>query len=632
MMRSKIVFWQNKLFEPAGLEDNLMTRKRSFRHEIGVMWKTLGVMEGYWSWLFINIFTGMTFSTLMLSVPWLERVIFDEVIPTRDLHTFWIIAGIYVLVEIQNNLLGHIQDVLGHFTNMRMGMWVQAQYYRHLQKVSLTFLERKGIGEHMYRMSSDLYGVVGFAGGFLPTFFRNTWDLLLTFVFIGFLDWRLSLIVVGYEIFYIFAAHVLGTWSRKIEFYARGAKERADARLQEGLHGVATVKVFGRRKAEVGGYIGRVAMQMRVEVLAQFLTLIRNTFFRGNGFFPYFKDFVILNILYFQVIQGEMSYGTVFPVLAFLKLLGRPVERLVDLWNSMRFRMAWLERAYQYWDIPEAVKDKPGAKKPGKLRGRLQVEKVDFEYENGVKVLDRVSLEVEPGSFSALVGASGSGKSTLLSLVMRLHDPTAGRILMDGTDIRDFKVNEYQKQLGIVLQETFVSKETLLWNLKLANFDATEEDMLKALEQCNLRHWFEGLPEGFQSTLAEGTRLSTGERQRLGIARALLRKSNLFLLDEPTSSLDLETEAEVMDVIHQVRRGKTTLMVTHRLNTITAADRIFVMDQGRLVETGTHRELLARRGKYHELVSLFSAGASGGGAAPEAAGSADGPDPAGKPA
>jgi ABC-type multidrug transport system fused ATPase/permease subunit len=498
------------------------------------------------------------------------------------------------------------------FLTIRLSLWLRINYYRRLSRLPMTYIERKGVGEHMSRMIHDLMGLETIMCRILPNTIFEVYRFCLSLFFLYILDINLIYIVLVWEVFYFFTAHWLGTIQRKLQFMSREAGALTYSRLQEGFNGVQTVKTFGHDRIEVSGFLHRTIMSVRVDVLSRLVGILQWTILRGWGFFPYFREFIIMSYLYINIVHGNMTYGTIFPVIAYLSMFQNPMERIIDLWQGIRTNLVWAERVLQVWDAKPAVVNARKTRPVKKFAGSVSVNNVTFDYENGYRALHGISFDVKPGSFVGIVGPSGSGKTTLLNLLIRLSDPTSGSIRVDDFDIREFDYAKYQNSIGLVLQETFLSKESLRWNLMLGNWNATDAEMIEAIERCRLGNWLRHLPYGLDSVLNEGTRLSVGEKQRLGVVRALLRKSNILVLDEPTSSLDLDTEKEVLEVINDVRKGKTTMMVTHRLNTITDADRIIVMDKGNIVETGSHNDLLASGGLYSSLVDMFKTSSMAG--------------------
>lgn len=611
MMRRAMNFFSIPFYRAPDYDENLAASRRTVRRDVSVLLRALGAIRGYGHWVAILILSNMAFRSLFVLAPMLDRVLFDTVIPAQRWDSFWVIVAIWLSIEfVQGPVLTLLSTSLQNWLNMRMGLWLQVQFYRHMQKLSPAQLERKGTGDHMYRMHGDAVGVVSLVGSFFGEFIGRVYEFMLFLFFMSVLDTHLFLIVLAYEALNLLFTQVFGTWLQRVEFYVKQSKGLADARMQEGLAGVETVKVYGRRKREVGAFVHRVAVQMRIEVLAQILESVKRMVLRYRGFFPYFKEILITWMLYWQVLEGDITYGLVAAVLAFLKINERPVEKMIDLWLKMRFRLVQCERVFQVWDCPPAVVERDEPHPIPSLKGKIAADALRFSYDNGVEVLHGVDLSLEPGTFAAIVGASGSGKSTLLSLLMRLYDPDSGRVTLDGIDVRELDSEQLRRRLGIVMQETFLSKESLRWNLMLGHQNADDSGMVDALARCRLEGWYRRLPNGLDSDLREGTRVSIGEKQRLGIARALLRNSPILLLDEPTSSLDLETEQEVMKVIHDVRQGRTAVMVTHRLSTIRNADVILAMRDGTIVESGTHDELMARQGEYRRLVDTYRAGPS----------------------
>lgn len=595
-------------FQPVTFDVDLLRRRLTTRQEFAVFWRVLGIVRGYWKWILMPLGLMILWSTTELLWPWLWKLLYDEIFPTRNWTGFWIIFFIFFCVRIHSQIVMHLRMVMSRFMAFRLPLWLRIGYYRHLQSLPLSYIERKGVGDHMYRLNDDLGQLEGLVTWTIPIAVEQVYRFGLSLVFLYVVDAKLVLIALGWDIFYFATAQWLGSLNRRLNFVGREAAALSKARLQQGLAGMQMVKALGRERGEVAGYVHRLIMQIRVNFLNNLLSTVTYLVFRGWGFFPYFRDFLVMNYLYFQVINGETTYGIIFPVLTYMGMFQSPIQTLIDQWQDIRYRLVYAERILQVWDVKPAVVEAASPRPVHALRGDIDVRGVTYRYENGFTALHEVDMSVKAGSFVGIVGSSGSGKSTLMNLVIRLADPHEGRIAVDGVDIREYHSGRYRTAIGTVLQDTFLSKESLRWNLMLGRWDATDAEMVDALERCRLRPWFDRLAYGLDSVLNEGTRVSVGEKQRLGVARALLRRSSMLVLDEPTSSLDLDTEKEVFGVIDAVRKGKTTLLVTHRLNLVAGADQIVVMDKGQIVESGSHAQLLARHGRYHELCTMFHAG------------------------
>lgn len=601
-MRRRIRFFDAKGFEPASFDQDLVHRRRTFRHEMAVIFRCVGLLTGYWRWLVIAVFMGLIWSTLSVGLPWLEKLLFDEVYPNRNWNVFLLIAAAWIIADLQKMALDHVSASLGTYLNLRAGLWLHLQFYRRLQRLSLTQLQKRGVGEHMFRMSDDVTAVLGIAQSVVRNLIQEVYELGMSFLFLSLVDPKLALIGIGFTAVNSVLAWIYATWRRKVELMRRATKEKSDARLQEGLAGALTVKVFGRQNHETASYLHTVSRMMRV---ASFFVLINQIFNQLTAGINFLRNAAIYGFLHYMVIKGEMSYGMVFVIIPYLTRLDDPIETLIKTINDMRNRVAPAERFFQTWDEKPAIEDSPRARPVPPLRGGLAMEKLSFGYEAGVDVLKGLSLSIAPGTFTAVVGPSGSGKSTLLGLLLRLQDPGSGKVTVDGMDLRELRQRDYQAKIGVVLQDTFVFKGTVAENLRFSNPRATDAELRRALEQVQLGPFLAGLPDGLDSDLAEGGRLSGGERQRIGLARALLRRPEFWLLDEPTSSLDPRTEREVMELFRKVRGTRTAVMVTHRLNTLAYADEILYLEGGEIRQRGTLNALLSVEGPFRRLYSLY---------------------------
>ncbi len=605
-MRHRIDIFKSRHFKPVGFDENLVIRKRKISHEMAVIWRCMGVINGYWRWMLLTIFLGLLWSTLGVLFPWLDKLVYDRVFPEKDWNLFWFIVIAWIFIDLQGMVIRHISAALSTYLNIRAGLWLQIHFYRKVQQLSLTHIYRRGIGEHMYRMWDDVVGVLTIAQFVISSLITEVYEVLMSILFLSLIDPSLAAIGIGVTLFNSIAAWIYTTWRRKIEFMKRSANEKSHSRLQEGISGALTVKVFGRINHEVASYLHTVTRLMRV---SSFFVFVSQLYYQTTGAVGMIKGMIINGVLFYQVIKGNISYGMILVIIPYLNRLDDPIETVIKTINNLRNKIAPAERFFQTWDKISPVADLPGAIKVKKLLGEIKVENVNFSYEDNHQILKNVNLDVKPGEFLAIVGHSGSGKSTLLNLLLRLYDPDQGKVSFDGKDLCYLKQNSLLKRIGVVLQDTFIFKGTIWENLHFSESSASENKMIETLDEVQLGKLIRSLPEGIDTDLKEGSKLSVGERQRIGIARALLRDPDIWILDEPTSSLDLRTEKDIMELLTSVRKGQTTIMVTHRLNTLSYADRIVYMQDGQILEEGTLQQLIALKGGFYRMHSLFHHGA-----------------------
>jgi subfamily B ATP-binding cassette protein MsbA len=306
-----------------------------------------------------------------------------------------------------------------------------------------------------------------------------------------------------------------------------------------------------------------------------------------------------------HVLEGHLTTGDMVVFFAYVTNLYSPMKALARLSYVTSKASVGAERIADILSVRSEVTDRQGAREVSRLRGEIRFSDVSFEYQSGQPVLSRINLRIAPGEKVAIVGATGAGKSTLISLVPRLYDPSGGAVSIDGEDIRQYSVQSLRSQISLVLQDSLLFSGTIRENIAFGRPDASDEDILAAAVVANAADFIDALPDGYETLVAEGgTTLSGGQKQRIAIARAILRDSSILILDEPTSGLDAASERTVLDALESAARGRTTLLIAHRLTTVRLADRIIVLDQGRIVEEGPHQELLSRGGKYAHLYSL----------------------------
>ncbi len=535
---------------------------------------------------------------LGLVPPWIAKFLVDQAFPEKDWHMAWVLVFATVSVALVTQLITGARAFMWGYTEVRLPLDLRKKIYRHLQLLSITSIEARPIGQQLYRTTVDVDRLAHTLTRIVPTcFYFAEFTLLVTFA--SYVDPVITWVVLLFLIPWTILFWWVTTIGRELDRRRLWLAEMRDSAVQQGVSTFALIKSFGREKHEFHKYTRRTTAVQRVGINGYIILVFFE--FATQKILPYMKTVTIF--LYFarKVVLGDMTLGMTVPMTAYLTRLNFPLERIVNFGNWIRQIMISAERIMQVLQAEPAIKDAPNARSIGKLKGQVKFEGVSFERPNIGRVLTNISLQLTPGTTTAIVGPSGAGKSTLVSMLLRLHLPSEGRILIDGQDLRGIKLESFLKQVGIVNQDTFIFGGSIAENLQLAKPRASEGEMIKVLESVGLGPWLMSLPEGLASDLQEGAALSVGQRQRIGIARALLTGANLIILDEPTSALDATTEREVMQTIRDVTKDKTVMIVTHRLDSITYADEIVVLESGGIVQHGTHKDLNSTSGLYADM-------------------------------
>jgi ATP-binding cassette subfamily B protein len=468
--------------------------------------------------------------------------------------------------------------------------------------MSLRWFTANRTGDVLSRVSNDVGAVQGVVSDTLAGMVGNLITVVATFSLMLALDWRLALFSVAFLPVFIFPARRVGNIQRDLLSQSQEELGTLNSQMHETLSvsGALLVKTFGRREHEIERFN---ATNANIRSLNLRRALVGRWFGVSMGLFGSLAPVVVYWYGGHRVIGGEASLGT---VVAFASLLGRlfgPVSSLLSVHVSVLSSLALFERLFDFLDMKQEITDRPGAVDLRAVQGHLRFEGVDFSYSaSSAPALTGVSFDLPAGKFAALVGHSGAGKTTAAYLVPRLYDVSGGRITVDGHDIRDVTLDSLSAAIGMVNQEPFLFHTSIRENLRYARPDATDEQIEAAARAANIHEFIAGLPEGYETIVGErGYRLSGGEKQRIAIARALLKDPAILILDEATSSVDSVTERAIQDGLDRLTRGRTVLAIAHRLSTILAADVIIVLERGRVVELGRHAELVARNGVYASL-------------------------------
>jgi ATP-binding cassette subfamily B protein len=543
-------------------------------------------------------------SAVGLAQPFLVRHVIDEALPRQDVRLLLLLVGAMLGVAVATAVIGVVQTWLSTAVGQRVMHRLRSDLFAHLQRQSLGFFTRTRGGEVQSRLVNDIGSMQGVVTQTATSIAANLTVVVGTAVAMVALSWRLALL----SLVVLPPAVLLTRQVARMRHRVTGERQRrlADLHVQieEGLSvsGVLLTKTLGASPRLVARFeetsADLVGLEIRSRLAGRWRMATMNVVFAA-------VPAAIYLAAGFPATSGGMTIGTLVAFIALQGNLFRPLMGLLNVGVDLTASMALFSRIFEYSDLPVEI-DEPAT--PSRLSredaaGEVRFEAVGFAYDAGRPVLSDIDLHVPAGSTLALVGETGSGKSTLASLVPRLHDATTGRVTIDGVDVRDLALTDLADLVGVVTQETYLMHASVRDNLRHARPDATDEQIKQAAREARIHDLIASLPEGYDTVVgSRGHRFSGGEQQRLAIARTLLRNPAVLVLDEATSALDNETERSILATLDDVTRTRTTITIAHRLSTVRNADRIAVLHRGRVVETGTHEELLLLGGRYADLV------------------------------
>ncbi|MBU9752315.1 SAV1866 family putative multidrug efflux ABC transporter [Staphylococcus aureus] len=560
--------------------------------------------------IFATIIVGIIKFGIPMLIPLLIKYAIDGVINNHALttdekvHHLTIAIGIALFIfVIVRPPIEFIRQYLAQWTSNKILYDIRKKLYNHLQALSARFYANNQVGQVISRVIND----VEQTKDFILTGLMNIWldciTIIIALSIMFFLDVKLTLAALFIFPFYILTVYVFFGRLRKLTRERSQALAEVQGFLHERVQGISVVKSFAIEDDEAKNFDKKNT---------NFLTrALKHTRWNAYSFAAIntvtdIGPIIVIGVGAYLAISGSITVGTLAAFVGYLELLFGPLRRLVASFTTLTQSFASMDRVFQLIDEDYDIKNGVGAQPIEIKQGRIDIDHVSFQYnDNEAPILKDINLSIEKGETVAFVGMSGGGKSTLINLIPRFYDVTSGQILIDGHNIKDFLTGSLRNQIGLVQQDNILFSDTVKENILLGRPTATDEEVVEAAKMANAHDFIMNLPQGYDTEVGErGVKLSGGQKQRLSIARIFLNNPPILILDEATSALDLESESIIQEALDVLSKDRTTLIVAHRLSTITHADKIVVIENGHIVETGTHRELIAKQGAYEHLYSI----------------------------
>jgi ABC-type bacteriocin/lantibiotic exporter with double-glycine peptidase domain len=554
------------------------------------------ILRPYKSYLYKSVITGLVLSIFSIPGPWFTKILIDRVYTTEDMHLMHMIVIFIFCISISQAAMQFLRDLFMANASMRMAGDIQMLFYYHLQKMSFKFYDSHQTGEVISRFS-DISSTLGNTMGIINTLALNIVQIVVFPFVLFYVSSKLSLLALIILPFEVLIYLISNKYIQKLTLFVAEHNADLNATVLESLDGMKTIKSLGIES------FNKVGIETKVFTVLNYQAKLAGVYHVAVFLQEIFKStgtFLFLLFGWKYILNGEISLGSFLAFTSYIGFFYGPVLDLLRMNRQIEAAVAHTRRFLEIYNI-EPEYDLPGSRKLKSIDGRIRFENVTFGYYRNNPVLRDINIEIPPRSVVALVGRSGAGKTTIANLITRFYEPSRGKVILDGRDISGIDPNYYRSLVGYVMQDPFLFNGTILDNITLG-MTPSKIDIEGALSNSHVDEFLPRMPDGLNTMVGpKGMKMSQGQKQRIVMARVFLRKTPILVLDEPTSSLDMLSEEIIQKAIKNLSTDRTTIIIAHRLTTIKNADRILLVENGRITEQGNHRELLIKKGSYYEM-------------------------------